>query len=137
MKKANIDQQLQKVLETLLVTMHHLSAVKRNSAKMIGLAVFTSGRMHFLKNRAVQRYVQQMEELCGQDVQKYEEWQKDTSKPLKEIVSAKSMSFFLEGLRASRIVRTEVFLKKLLDSECPNMQKKLWHIIDPQYVAYG
>lgn len=37
--------------------MHHLSAVKRNSAKMIALAVFTSGRMHFLKNRAVVRYV--------------------------------------------------------------------------------
>jgi hypothetical protein len=74
-----------------------------------------------------------MEELCAQDVARYAAWQKDPSKPLKEVVSAKSMSFFLEGLRASRIVRTEVFLKKLLDSECPNMQQKLWHIIDPLY----
>jgi hypothetical protein len=49
----DIDDQVKLVLRNLLITLHHLSGVKRNSAKHISLVVFVCGRMHFLKNRAI------------------------------------------------------------------------------------
>jgi hypothetical protein len=54
--------------------MHHLSIVKRDSANSVAMAVLTSGRMHYLKNRAVMRYIRQMEEFCRQDVERWEDW---------------------------------------------------------------
>lgn len=63
-KEADLNEQTGKVLELLMHTVHRLSFVKRSSGRYLGQVVLTQGRMHCLKNRAAERYILQMEELC-------------------------------------------------------------------------
>lgn len=122
----DLDEQVKLVLRNLLITLHHLSGVKRNSAKHISLVVFICGRMHFLKNRAISRYIEQMEELSASDVENYERYlQNPVDNPYTRKVTLKSLNFFLDGIRMSKIQRTEVWVVKALDERCPNLKKKL------------
>lgn len=124
------------MLRNLLITLHHLSSVKRNSAKHISLVVFVSGRMHYLKNRAIARYLEQMEELAKNDIDNYAKYLENPRRePYERKVTLKSLNFFLDGIRMSKISRTEVWVVKTLDERCPNIKKKLWLFLDPNYVT--
>lgn len=61
-------QTFMKILDNMLVTMHNLNGVTRKDAKNLALVVRTSGKMHFLKNRALEKYIAQLELLCKKDV---------------------------------------------------------------------
>lgn len=129
----DIDEQVKAVLKNLLITLHHLSGVKRNSAKHISLVTFICGRMHFLKNRAIARYIEQMEELAAADILQYNRFLLNPDINYERKVTLKSLNFFLDGIRMSKIQRTEVWVLKALDERCPNLKKKLELFLQPEY----
>jgi hypothetical protein len=87
--------------------------------------------MHYLKNRAIARYIEQMEELAKNDIENYNKYLENPKRePYERKVTLKSLNFFLDGIRMSKISRTEVWVVKALDERCPNIKKKLWLFLD-------
>ena len=46
-----------KIIDNMLLTMHNINGVTRKDAKNLALVVRTSGKMHYLRNRAIEKYI--------------------------------------------------------------------------------
>ena len=74
-----------------------------------------------------------MEELAKMDIEQYEQHKLNKDIPYYQKVTIKSLNFFLDGIRMSKISRTEVWVIKALSEQCPNIMRKLELFLDPEY----
>lgn len=67
------------------------------------------------------------------DIEQYEQNKLNKDIPYHQKVAIKSLNFFLDGIRMSKIQRTEVWVIKALSEKCPNIQRKLDLFLEPEY----